>query len=66
MRVELSRTADVAEAFQASGKGYVIETDLTDEEKALIAAGVQEYRENSDSFTSLDDCITEWEKLHKH
>ena len=33
----------------------VIETDLTDEERRLIAEGKQEYRDNPASFTPLED-----------
>jgi len=33
----------------------LIETDLTEEEKAIIAAGMAEYAANPDSFVSLDD-----------
>jgi hypothetical protein len=33
----------------------IIETDLTDEEKRLIAAGMEEYDRNPDSFTPLSE-----------
>ncbi|GHU66279.1 hypothetical protein FACS1894184_03860 [Clostridia bacterium] len=36
---------------------YVIETDLTDEEKELIAQGMREYEEHPESYTSFEDCI---------
>ena len=32
----------------------VIETDLTDDERALIAKGMAEYKANPESFTPLD------------
>jgi hypothetical protein len=34
---------------------FVIETNLTDEEHALIAEGMREYAENPSSFISLED-----------
>jgi hypothetical protein len=33
----------------------MIETDLTDEEEALIAEGMAEYAANPHSFVSIDD-----------
>jgi hypothetical protein len=38
-----------------SNSHVVIETDLTDEEKSLIAKGMKEYEANPASFTSLED-----------
>jgi hypothetical protein len=38
---------------------YTIETDLTDEENAIIDAGMKEYREHPENFISLDDYLTE-------
>jgi hypothetical protein len=37
----------------------LIETDLTDEENAIIDAGAKEYREHPENFISLDDYLTE-------
>ena len=34
---------------------FVIETDLTDDEHALIAEGMREYEANPSSFMSLED-----------
>jgi hypothetical protein len=38
---------------------YTIETDLTDEEDAIIDAGAKEHREHPENFISLDDYLTE-------
>jgi hypothetical protein len=53
------------EMFQTD-EALVWETDLTEEEIAIIDAGERERAEHPESYTSLDDCIKEWEKLHKH
>ena len=37
--------------------GLIIETDLTKEEKAIIAAGEKEYEEHPENFTPLEDVI---------
>jgi hypothetical protein len=34
---------------------FVIETDLTDEERAIIAAGEKEWKEHPENFTSWED-----------
>lgn len=34
---------------------YVIETDLTDEEKKIIMDGVKEYEEHPESFARMED-----------
>jgi hypothetical protein len=35
-------------------------TDLTEEEKAIIAAGEKEYEENPESFVNWDDVYNEY------
>ncbi|MDR1159032.1 MAG: hypothetical protein LBK69_00155 [Syntrophomonadaceae bacterium] len=35
-------------------EAIVIETDLTEEERTLIAQGIEEYEKNPESFTPLD------------
>jgi len=34
---------------------YVIETDLTDEERLLLAEGVKEYEKNPASFITIEE-----------
>ena len=41
-------------AHDATEDGVIIETDLTDEEHAIIAEGMEEYSRNPDSFVSLE------------
>jgi hypothetical protein len=38
---------------------YTIETDLTDEEKAMIAAGRKEYEEHPESYVTLESVLQE-------
>jgi hypothetical protein len=40
-----------------AGPLYTIETDLTDEEKEIIAAGEQKYRESPESFVPLESIM---------
>jgi predicted Zn-dependent peptidase len=40
---------------ELANDAIVIETDLTDEEKRLVAEGIAEYDGNPDSFISLAD-----------
>ncbi|GHT68632.1 hypothetical protein FACS1894110_16640 [Spirochaetia bacterium] len=40
-----------------AGPLYTIETDLTAEEWAIIAAGEKEYQEHPETFTPLSDLL---------
>jgi hypothetical protein len=42
-----------------AGPLYTIETDLTDEEKAMIAAGRKEYAEHPESYVTLESVLQE-------
>ena len=41
-------------AHDAAEGEMIIETDLTDEERAIIAEGMEEYAKDPSSFVSLD------------
>lgn len=41
-------------ALDASDSEIIIETNLTDSERALIAQGMEEYASNPDSFVPLE------------
>jgi len=41
--------------FALAEESIFIENNLTDEERALVAKGMEEYENNPDSFVSLDD-----------
>jgi hypothetical protein len=40
-----------------AGPLYTIETDLTDEEKAMIRAGRKEYEEHPESYVTLESIM---------
>jgi hypothetical protein len=42
-----------------------IETDLTDEEKEIIAEGRRQYAEHPETFTSLDDVVKDYRAFGK-
>jgi len=43
--------------FVLANDTIIIETDLTDDEYAIIAKGIAVYRENPDSYVSLSEAL---------
>ena len=43
--------------FALAGESIVIEYDLTNEERSIVAQGMAEYERNPDSFIPLDKII---------
>ena len=50
------RLGTKAQKFLLAEDGYVIETDLTDEESILLAEGIKEYEKSPASFITIKEC----------